>query len=212
MSPLLRDPAKANANASRRLILILALFLFIIALSLIIIQSIGGGPKLIRTYGDGYADGFKKARAMAIERMPNLANPMTLSGVVASVGSDGMTIEAKNLFIDEKADGIGTTRTIKVTSDTKIIESQQLSPEEMQKAQADFAASMKIYDPNSGTPAPIPPSAKQNPISLKDIVPGDRVVVVPVDGTEDVSLLKTISAKTVKVIANEVEEPTEAGQ
>lgn len=201
MSPLLRDSARSDANASRRLILILALFFFIIALSLIIIQSLSGSPKLIRSYADGYADGFKKARAMAEQRMPNIGQSVrVLTGKVASVGNDSITVNAENVYVDEAVDGVGMVRTIVIGSDTKIIQIQPLSQEEIRQASMDFQNKMKAYDPKSGTPPPAPNlSGKESPLTLKDLKPGDRVVITPQADVSDVSLLGSFTAATISV-------------
>jgi hypothetical protein len=201
MSLLSRDPAKTNTNATRRLILILALFLFIVALALIIIQSVGGSPKLLRTYSDGYVDGFKKARAFAIERMPNLAGQRSLYGTVTAVGADSVTVKAENMFVDESVDGVGDTRTIKIAAGTKIVKSQQLSPEETQKSRSEFEAQLRAYDAKSETPPPVPsPMTKDIELALKDISVGDHIAVVSADGAEDISTVKTITAGKITVM------------
>jgi hypothetical protein len=202
--PILRQrfsTKEKDASASRRILLIIALCLFVVALSLVILQSVPG-MKLVKTYSDGYKEGFTKARMMAAEQNPSIQMPMSaLNGTVKAVSTDSVSIEAANTFVDKNVDGTGMTRTISVNSQTKIVKDVYLTPDEFQKQVESFQEAMKTFNPKNGTVQPTSPSPfKEVEAKLSDITVGTSVVAYPSKEITDVRTLSSFQASKIVIL------------
>jgi len=201
MPPLFRSAANANQQtASRRILLIVALCLFIVALALVIIQSIPGSNLKIKTYADGYAEGFNKARDMAKAQSPMLTETRNISGMVTAKNGDSITVEDPNLFVDERVDGVGSTRTVNIDTNTRIIRRTRLSEEEFQKKIATFQAASQGLDLRSNAAPPAPPSPfAETSATLNDIMVGDHVLVTPNAEGLDITTTETFTASIITI-------------
>jgi hypothetical protein len=197
MSPILHRRAKDDPNASRRILLIIALCLFVVALSLVIIQSVGPSSLKIKTYTDGYSEGFNKARKEAAAMNPALMGQRTmLAGRVTGISGNTLLVEVSGLITDKNVDGVGNVRTVVATKDTQLESVVQLSTAEMAKQQQEFIAKLSSIKPGSPTSATVPPAPiKTEKIVLSDLKIGDMVSIY--SGGTDLSTLKTINASKI---------------
>lgn len=192
-------PAHIEKSASRYILVSLAVLLFITAMILVILQSsyfrnlqVGA----FKTYADGYADGFTKARALAYASgFPRSEARTSLSGSVKSVGSSDVTFEITGLILDEAVDDAGLTRTAYATKDTKITLLQRLSPDEISRKQNEYAAKLSKLKPSDPVPAP-PATYTESAIALSDIKPNDAITVMSVNNQDLLPLDTFYASKT----------------
>lgn len=189
-------PLSQPKNASRSLLTILAVIVFVTAMVLVILQNMGpagGSGKLIRGYEDGYADGFRDARAQS--GAPALKESSILSGKVTSVEASSVTFNTEGLVLNERVDGVSNTRTANVTSETKIVLVENLPSEETEAAQKSFQRAMANL--KAGDTPPTPPSSfKETAILLSDIKEGDTISV---QAAPDENILPLSSFNVVKI-------------
>jgi hypothetical protein len=191
-------PLKQSSKSSKNVLLILAMALFIVALSLVILSSLTPTQrKSLSLTGGSYADGYNAARDQAMKLgMPGLiAETKMASGKVTAVNGDKITIET-NFFVDEKVDGVGSSRTVTLAPNGKVTLQTQLKPEEMGKKNEEFQQALKSFD-GKGNP-PTPPSLFEQKVGkISDIAVGDMLMI---QSDSNVRLEKTISATQMNVI------------
>jgi hypothetical protein len=191
---------QSTPSASRRILVVLALLLFIVALVLVIVQSMTGKgvPKISGSYDKGYAEGFNAARDMAKAFNPQIAEARTtLFGTVKQVSGDKVTFEADGLFVDERADGVGTVRTAVAGAETKVVSAERIPMEELAGLMKTYERAMAAFDPSSGKALPEQPASEvETVIALSDLAPGDRIRVSGAAG-EDLTFAASISASKI---------------
>lgn len=187
-----------NSSASRRVLVILALLLFIVALVLVIVSSITPSTKKkIAFGGSSYADGYKVAREQAYRS--GLAKMMSSSvtGIVESVSSDSIKIKT-NLFVDERVDGVGQVRTIKVDQSAKIEKQIQKDQKAFAEEQSAYMEKMKNFDPEKDKAMMSPLPYETKALKLSDLKQGDMVTIMAGEG-EDLTLVEPIQAKSIQM-------------
>lgn len=187
-------------SASRYILVTLAVVLFVTAMVLVILQntsfkSLGLG---IKTYDDGYVDGFTKARELALQAgLHSIPNRLALSGMVTDIASGSVTFTALGLVMDERVDDVGLTRAAYVTKDTVIVSLSLRPAEEMQKLQQAFAEQIGTLKPGSSPPSPPNPFFEKK-IALTDVQAGDLVTAFST-GQEDVTGAESFYASRLEV-------------
>lgn len=185
----------SNSPVSRKILVILALSLFIVALILVIVSSVTTkkGTRLLS--GSSYADGYNAARDQALELgiVPASESVRVLNGIVTEVKNGRLTVKT-NLFVDERVDGVGNSRTILTNANTKIIVRTQKDPAIFDQEMRTFFDSMR--DENAGTP---PSSYDEKAGSISDIVVGDAVMITVADAEQDLTLANNITAATISI-------------
>lgn len=180
-----------GSSSSRSILTILAIVLVITAFVLV-------GLNALKTQSsktsDQYTQGFLAARTMYTQMCPMVRNEQsatTLTGTVQSNNGSSLVILANNLDTDQKIDGVGLTRTVTVTADTKI---QQTT----QKTSIELSQEVQAFIANHATgtrPTPPSPYTVTN-LSLSEIKAGD---VVTIQSGAPVRLLQTIPAVSIGV-------------
>ncbi len=201
MSPIARYSKKSDTNASRRVLLIVALCLFVVALSLVIIQSVGPSSLKIKTYSQGYSEGYVKAatQASAINPMASMPVP-ALSANIVKINGNTLTVNVTSIMTDKNIDGIGAERQVVVTKDTQISLIAPLKPEDLAKQVKTYMAQQRSFKPGAPSAPPMPPSPNAtNKITIADLKVGD-VIAVYGDGS-DLKNEATITAKAITVNA-----------
>ncbi|OGL74120.1 hypothetical protein A3E39_03000 [Candidatus Uhrbacteria bacterium RIFCSPHIGHO2_12_FULL_60_25] len=192
--------AYSEKSASRYILVTLAVVLFVTAMVLVILQNTsfkttGFG---IKTYGDGYVDGFTKARELASQAgLPSLPTRQALSGTITDVATDSVTFTAMGLVMDERVDGVGLTRAAYVTKDTVIVLMSLRPAEEMQKLQQAFAEQMGKLKPGGSPPTPPSPFVAKE-IALTDVQTGDLVTAFSTN-QEDVARAESFYASRLEI-------------
>jgi hypothetical protein len=197
-----------DTSASRTILVTLAVIMFISVMAFVVLQNmLPKGTRLIRSYDDGYIDGFTKARDLAKSAwrpaappsMSSTSSQTTISGTVNNVGSSTFTITAKSLVLDERVDGVGLERTIKITKNTKIITLQMKPGDAITKENEKYREAIKAEtDPMKRSAIRPPSSLAEVPITFSDISAGDTVIVTGEMGI-DVATVNPIQASRIIV-------------
>lgn len=191
----------STSNTSRRILVVLALLLFIVALILVIVQSLTGGTgnSLLKTYDQGYKDGFNEARSMAQDfGIQQSSQRTSLSGTITEINGNKLTIDASGLFLNDRVDDVGTIRTIVTDENTVITALEEKPASELETEQHAYDREIASFKPSSDSPPPIPPSPQQeSSISLSDLAVGDIIDIKGGEG-ENLLPLKTITASSIR--------------
>ena len=116
-------------------------------------------------------------------------------GKVTAIDGKNITIET-NFFVDEKADGVGNTRTVTLASNGKINILSKKSAEEFTKDQQAYQKLMQSYNGSTNPPSPPSTMTSKNG-NFSDIAVGDTVSV---QANSDIRLVKDISATEIDVM------------
>lgn len=207
-----KETPYASTSSSRRILVVLALLLFIVALVLVIIQSATSTRSpVLRTYSQGFAEGYMAAREQAADiGLPPAASSNHINATITRVRGNGLEVRAENLLLDDSVDTVGLERTVSVTANTKIVSETAKDPEEFDSEFRAFQRALNAYNPASEEEAPEPPSAsRETPISQTELSEGDRITIVGAEG-EDLTIQKDIVAvKIIKHSPRVIEEPSE---
>lgn len=161
-------------------------------------------------YRDGTAAGVAQTKKMLAEAVtiPKEPEMKVLDGIVKAVGTDTLTIETHIQPIDPFGSPIPSTRTVRLSSTTKITASIEKDPEELKKemeayrtAQAAALRHAATGDTNAPAPeatrVPIPSPTAEKEIALEKITVGSAVSVT---AENDILRAESIDATSVRVI------------
>jgi hypothetical protein len=190
-------PISQDKSAPRIILVTLAVTLFVTLMVIVIVQTAFPKPK-IRTYADGYREGFIQARSLILSTpagvMMSQAKEL-LSGTVKSINASSLTFTAVGLIIDPKIDGVGFERTINVSTDTNIKLRTSKTGEELAKEMNEYQAAVKA-NPSANLKPPIP--YNENSIKLSDIKPNDRLSVWG-EKNQDLTTIDPINASLIVI-------------
>jgi hypothetical protein len=193
-------PITQDKNAPRVILVTLAVIMFVTVMVIVVLKTAMPKGFKIRTYDEGYAEGFKKARASIANGpcggMMGRAQNITLSGTVTNVGSSSLAFSAIGLIVDPSVDGVSSDRTVNVGPTTKI-KFHLLKPD------AVLAAEMRTYQDavrNNPKSNPQPPAPyKEVSGKLSDIKPNDHVTVWG-DQNQDLTTVDPINASKIVIV------------
>ncbi|HQT82920.1 MAG TPA: hypothetical protein PLW99_02085 [Candidatus Paceibacterota bacterium] len=159
-------------------------------ISVIIALIIGG---VIGYAGAGYQ--YSAILTKAKEAFPPQMAMTSVSGTIQGISGNTITLntpQSPNPFVTTPA-----TRTVTVTSSTKIVKSTPVDPTVFQQEMAAYQkAVQKSATSTTATPPPMPMPVTQTTIMLSDLKAGDMVTV---DAGKDVSTASSFDAATVTV-------------
>jgi hypothetical protein len=205
-------PTSQDKSAPRIILSTLAVIMFVTVMVIVILQT--AFPKMnIKTYDDGYKDGFNIARDLSANTntgaMKNLGRT-SLLGTVNDVYASSLTFTASGLVLDPKVDGVSSVRTVNIGSQTSVYvyvpkTTQELVAETTTYQDA-MAAFQKTAKPNVGTSTssvlstPTPPAPfKQVKGKISDIVSGDQISVTG-EKNQDLTTVDPINALKIVII------------
>jgi hypothetical protein len=174
----------SNKMPNQHLAFIGAVIAGIVILLAIIMSSLFKPLGIFKTYGQGYKDGFNKARNIAVSELHTQAltgQVMELSGTVVSVASDHLVIKPLGVFLDSSVDGVSETRTVIVTGDT-VIDRIESATDDQKKPPTDQPKSAPAV----------------NPIKLNQVKAGDMIVVQSMNH-ENILLQSSFKASAIHV-------------
>ncbi|HSD12564.1 MAG TPA: hypothetical protein VLC10_03320 [Patescibacteria group bacterium] len=161
-------------------------------------------------YRDGTAAGVAQTKKMLADAvvMPKEPEMKVLDGIVKAIGTDTLTIETHIQPTDPFGAPIPATRTVRLSSTTKITASAEKDPEVLKKemeafrtAQAAALRPAEAGDTNGTTPeaapVPIPSPTEEKEIALAKITVGSAVSVT---AESDILRAESIDATSVRVI------------
>jgi hypothetical protein len=172
---------KPANSASRLIMAALAAILAITALVLVLLQTVlpslsGNKPLLaIKTYDEGYKEGFRNARELS-GNAGALRERSTLTGTVTAISGSNITFTASGLIVDERADGVGLTRTVTVGAETRVLLRE--------RAEAPQTRGSSPYETRA--------------ISVNEIKVGDLITVTATEDA-DLSLIASFTPATIEV-------------
>lgn len=180
----------------------LVVILFITVMLLVILRSLSSSPNsatsLFRTYDDGYADGFKAARAFALQAAPQAAaQPSLLQGVITHVDAGVLTVRSEGFLQNARIDGVPAERLVTVPPNTTITLYTRVSDDVFAKQLATHLNTQQNRD-SSAAPLPPPSPYTTSRIQRTDLVVGDRVVIRSAEGV-DAATAQTVDAAEMSV-------------
>lgn len=146
----------------------------------------------------GTASSYSSKIAAVNKLFPVPTQTMAVSGRVKEVSASSIVLEGVSVSSNPFAGDFPTTRTATITSETKIVKSEQKDPTTMQ---AEFAAFQKAMQNNkAGAPLATPPNPfSQKVIQLSDIKVGD---IVTVTAANDILSASSFTATQVQLATN----------
>lgn len=134
-----------------------------------------GGEKNISE--DPYVKGFNTARDMAYQKGLRDMPSGNISGTVTEVSDSSIKIKT-NLFVDERVDGVGQERVIRVSANAKVISRSERDDEIYRKEMDEFQQKMQSLRGEEETISISPPKRfTETEIKVSDLKIGDFVTV-----------------------------------
>lgn len=155
------------------------------------IPVIGGGNGK-SSYQAGYGAARAKLEQSGLLR-PEPAEIFSLTGTITKISSNTIFLKANQVVLDPLADPAPESRTVIVSSTTKILKQTPKTPDELAAEQEKYRRELTNMEPDAA--APLPPSpATEEEIKITDLKAGDSIVVT---SDENIKFATQITAKEI---------------